>query len=499
MGEVMGEPRNHPATGGPQGRRGRGRWDEQFRQALTQIEEQRDDAVAYLSAIKTVLDVVARGQGARQCAQEIAEALVQQLALEACAVALGEGRGPLTLAGFASQSQRLGGPGDGLEETSWISLAQLVARGAEPTCFRRTPDGGFAATPVADLSGEGFLVLPFDVGGEPGGALVFYSLAGPAQVFARGRALALVAEIVGQTLTVARTREAVQRLCGDLESELGVTRQALSAREDSLRSYQENIQSLAQDLIRSNRVKREFLGTVSHELRTPLNAILGYAGLVREGTAGPLAGDQAVLLDRVLTNTRNLNALIDDMLFFVQLETDRVLFQPEEIATAELIEEVLASIPEPGDRHHVAVQVEVAPDAATLYVDAATLRRLLFHLLSNALKFTPRGEVRVSVRPGEERGAAILSVRDTGIGIAPERLNDVFQLFAQGDSSTTRRYSGLGMGLALVQRCVRLLGGDVQVESRPNVGSEFRVHLPGALAAPGEREPAPAARTSTIH
>jgi len=474
------------------------RWRERVREALAEVEEQRDDAVMYLSAIKLVLDVLARRHGARQCGQEIAEALVQQLALETCAIALREGRdGELVLAGFATQAQRLGGSGGGLGEAGWLALANLIGPGVTPTCFRRMPDGGFAAVSAGDLASEGFLVLPFAVGGEAGAALILHSLVAPAQVFARPRALALVAEIVGQALTVARMRESVHQLCTELEGELGLTRRELSVQLESLRAQENNIQTLTQALIRSNRVKREFLGTVSHELRTPLNAILGYTELVRDGMAGPVGAEQAALLDRVLANTRNLNTLIDDILFFVQMEADCVLVRRERVAVAELVEAVLASIPEPADHERVPLRVEVAPEAATIHTDAGLLRRLLFHLLSNAFKFTARGEVTVRVWPGDEQGTVVVVVRDTGVGIPPERVQDIFEMFAQADGSTTRRFSGLGIGLTLVQRCVRLLGGEVVVESRPDAGSEFRVRLPGVLVA--QADDVPETPLGTLH
>ena len=489
----MGEHRTRTAEREPH------RWGERMRQALGEIEGQRDDAVVYLSAIKRVLDVLARGHGSRPCAQEITEVLVHELAIEACAVALREGRrDDLVLAGFASQAQRLGGPSvHDLEESGWLTLARLIGPGIEPSCFRRCEDGGFEAVTAGAPVGDGFLVLPFEVGGESGGALVLHALVAPAQLFARGRALGLVAEIVGQALTVAATRESTHRLCAELEDELGVTRRVLSVQQDSLRSHEENIHNLTQALIRSNRVKREFLGTVSHELRTPLNAILGYAALVRDGIAGPIAAEQAGLLDRVLTNTRSLNALIDDILFFVQLEADRVLVQRETIPTAELIEDTLATIAEPPGPDAVRLTVEIDPEASRLHVDIALVRRLLFHLLSNAFKFTSRGEVRVSVQAAKEQRGVVLAVRDTGVGIPAERIREVFEIFAQGDSSTTRRFAGLGMGLTLVQRCVRLLGGEVAVESTPGEGSEFRVHLPEALPpAPDDR---PGERVGTLH
>jgi signal transduction histidine kinase len=471
------------------------RVSEQIREALAEVEEQRDDAVVYLSAIKVLLDVLARGHSFRQCAQEIAEALVHQLALGACAVALwDDGGADLTLAGFATRGQRVGG----LDEAGWLALARLVKPGVAPTCFRRTADGGFEPVAPADLASEGFLVVPFAVGGETGGAVVLHSLHAPAQIFVRARAFALLADIVGQTLTVARMREAMVGLCGDLEGELGITRRELSDHQQSLRAHEENVQTLTHALIRSNRVKREFLGTVSHELRTPLNAILGYTSLMRDGMTGPLSQEQSGVLDRVLANTRNLNWLIDDILFFVQLEADRVLIRRERLATADLIEAVMAEMPEQPDRPRVPLRVEIAPEAATVRVDGGLVRRILFHLLSNAFKFTAAGEVAVTVRPGDELGAALLVVRDTGTGIAADSIDAVFALFVRGDASATRRHGGLGMGLTLVQGCVRLLGGDVVVESRPGAGSEFRVRIPDALSVATDDDPEPVA-TRLMH
>src|SRR5207249_11664274 len=191
----------------------RERWNEHIREALAEVEEQRDDAVVYLSAIKVLLDLLARGHTVKQCGQEIAEALVQQLALETCAVGLcDEPDRDLTLVGFATQAQRLGGPRGGLGESGWLALARLLKPGMSPTCFRRRTDGGFDAVSPGELAGEGFFVLPFAVSGEPGGALLLHSLASPAQAFTRDRALSLLADIVGQVLTVARMRASVVAL-----------------------------------------------------------------------------------------------------------------------------------------------------------------------------------------------------------------------------------------------------------------------------------------------
>jgi signal transduction histidine kinase len=472
----------------------RERSSQQVREALAEVEEQRDDAVVYLSAIKVLLEVLARGHATRQCGQEVAEALVQQLALETCALVLTEDRDrgdDAVLAGFATQAQRLGGPRGGIGEAGWLALARLVKPGPSPSCFRRMPDDSFEAVAPGDLAGEGFLVLPFQIGGEAGGALVLHSLVAPAQAFGRGRALALVAEIVGQVMTIARMRDSVVGLCSDLESELGITRRVLSDHQESLRTHEENIQTLTQALIRSNRVKREFLGAVSHELRTPLNAILGYTTLVRDGVVGPITDEQVTLLERVLSSTRNLNWLIDDILFFVQVEADRVLIRRQRVGARQLIEQVMSELPENPERRRVPLRLEIAAAVTVLQIDESLVRRLLFHLLGNAFKFTSTGGVTVTMRAGDELGSVVVSVRDTGIGIPADKIEDIFELFAQGDSSTTRRYNGLGMGLTLVQRCVRLLGGDVTVESEPGAGSEFRVRIPNALAVVADEEPEP--------
>src|SRR5262245_56973356 len=130
------------------------RWQQRIRDALAQVEEERDDAIVYLSAIKRVLDVIARGQGTRQSGQEIAEVLLQELAVESCAIGSREPpTGELVLLGFATQAQRLGGPADGLGEAGWLTLAQLVGPGLQPMCFRRSPDGGFGAARATELDG----------------------------------------------------------------------------------------------------------------------------------------------------------------------------------------------------------------------------------------------------------------------------------------------------------------------------------------------------------
>jgi len=472
---------------------------DRMRDALAHVEAQRDDAIAYLSAIKDVFAVLGSGRGVQASSQEIARVLLHHLGVETCALVLRHGDHDLRLAGYATQGERFGGPRDTLAEASWLALARLVGPGAEPSCFRRAADGGFESIRPSELADEGFVVLPFTMRDEAGGALVLHTLVAPAQTFARGPALALLADIVGQALTVAYERDATEEAAAELHDALGLTRQAYTVQQETLRSREENIQRLTQALIRSNRVKNEFLGTVSHELRTPLNAILGYSSLLREGLVGTITDQQAGVLDRVLGSTQHLNTLIEDMLFFVQVEADHVLVRAEDTGVQALVDEVLTAIPGRPPADKVALRVAIAPAAATLHVDAGLLKRVLFHLVGNAFKFTAAGEVMVDLRAADEPGAAVLIVRDTGVGIPAERLHELFEIFSQGDGSNSRRYEGLGMGLTLVQRAVRLLGGEVTVESWPGAGSEFRVLLPGTLPVATTRRRAPQATGSTLH
>jgi len=431
-------------------------WRHRVGKALAAIEAGGGDPAAYRSAIEQLLQTLTRTRTTEQCAQEIAEALVASLALEGCAVALADGAGgPLVLAGLGTQgSPRVA------RDAGWPALASRMGHG--PRCFRPGPDGGFDAVPPGELGGEGFLVLPVTIPGEADGALVLHSRTAPA-----APPLALLAQISGQVLALARVREALAEACSD------DVRPALG----------------------SDGVKGDLIGTVSHELRTPLNAILGYAALLREGTVGSVTREQTALLDRVLSNTRSLNTLIDDILLLVQLDAERLVVRRQRVRATELIEAVVAELPERPGVEPVSLRVDVVPQDTVLHVDATLLHRLLLQLLANALKFTVRGEVTLAVRAGGKGGTVTIAVRDTGPGISPERLDALRAFFAESGATPSQRHPGVGMGLTLVQRCVRLLGGDVAVESRPGGGSEFRVRIPGALQAAGGAASTPVTRT----
>ena len=451
---------------------------------LHEVETQRDDLLVYLSAARAILDVCATGRGVHVTSQELAVVLVRELGVEACAITLREGpTEPLRLRGFAAQSDRFGEPWPSLHETGWLTLAGLVGTGGEPTCFRRDGDGGFTAVAPTELVTEGFTALPFIVGDERSGVLVLHTVVAPGQQFGRIQGVALLADMVGHALTVARTRDAVERLCDKLSLELGLSRRKLSQHDQTLRAREDSIARLTKELVRSNSVKTEFLATVSHELRTPLNAILGYTELLYDGHIGVLTKDQVEAVGRVLRAGRNLHLRVDDILFFVQMDADRVVVRPEPVTVERVVDDVVAALADRPSPEVVRLRVAIDPAARLIATDPALLRRILFHLLGNAFKFTERGTVQVTVRPADRPEDALVVVRDSGVGIPPERLRAIFDAFVQADQSDARRFDGLGMGLALVQRAAQLLGGHILVESAPGQGSEFTVVLPGAVPA----------------
>ena len=465
------------------------------RDPLHEVETQRDDLLVYLSAARAILDVCATGRGVHVTSQELAVVLVRELGVEACAITLRERLGePLRLRGFAAQSDRFGAPTPCLHETGWLTLAGLVGTASDPTCFRRDADGGFTAVPPTDLMTEGFTALPFSVGDERSGVLVLHTVVAPGQQFGRIQGVALLADMVGHALTVARTRDAVERLCDKLSLEVGLSRRRLSQHDQTLRAREDSIARLTKELARSNNIKTEFLATVSHELRTPLNAILGYTELLYDGHIGLLSKEQVESVGRVMRAARNLHLRVDDILFFVQMDADRVVVRPEPVTVERVVDEVVAALGDRPSPDVVRLRVTIDPAARLIATDPALLRRILFHLLGNAFKFTERGVVHLEVRPADRDEDALVIVRDSGVGIPAERLRVIFDAFVQVDQSDARRYDGLGMGLALVHRAAHLLGGRVSVESAPGQGSEFTVVLPGAVPA-GPHASSPAARS----
>jgi signal transduction histidine kinase len=226
------------------------------------------------------------------------------------------------------------------------------------------------------------------------------------------------------------------------------------------------------------RLKDRFVATMSHELRTPLTSVLGYVELLRTGRVAPGSPRQASCLDRITHNATHLLMLIDDLLDLGALEADRLEFHPQTLDLAVLageVRQVLAGEWQ-AKRHEVLLAVD--PALGALHLDPARLRQVVYHLMSNAVKFTPEGG-RIALQARALHGGWFeLAVQDNGIGIAPHQLPLVFTDFHQLDGDNTRRNEGTGLGLGLTRRLVRAQGGDISVHSTPGEGSVFTVRLP---------------------
>ncbi|HXV80038.1 MAG TPA: sensor histidine kinase [Candidatus Binatia bacterium] len=231
-----------------------------------------------------------------------------------------------------------------------------------------------------------------------------------------------------------------------------------------------------QKLAEASELKSQFLANVNHELRTPVSAILGYGGLVLSDTESHISTAQKANLQDLLKNAERLLNLIDSLLDIGMIEAGKLEVQIEAVELEEIIRSVTSTIEASIDKDHVRLIRNVAPNLPVLNTDRDKLKQILINLLDNAAKFTERGEIRISA--SQQNGALKLEVADTGIGINNEDLNQVFEEFRRGESSSTKKYRGTGLGLAIVKRLVGLLGGNIEVSSTVGEGSIFTVTLP---------------------
>ncbi|HET6764483.1 MAG TPA: ATP-binding protein [Longimicrobiaceae bacterium] len=229
----------------------------------------------------------------------------------------------------------------------------------------------------------------------------------------------------------------------------------------------------------ANQAKSQFLANMSHELRTPLNAIGGYAELLEMGLRGPVTQDQQTDLVRIRRAQEHLLGLINDVLNFAKLEAGRIEFHLREVE----MEEVLAGVealtaPQTRAAGLTFVRCDTGRDVRAV-ADPDKVEQVLLNLTSNAIKFTPPGGT-IRLRCRREGAVVHLSVCDTGAGIAPDRVAQIFDAFVQVDSDLTRQRQGAGLGLAISRELARAMGGEITVESRVGAGSTFTLTLPAA-------------------
>jgi signal transduction histidine kinase/PAS domain-containing protein len=226
----------------------------------------------------------------------------------------------------------------------------------------------------------------------------------------------------------------------------------------------------------ANEVKMQFLATMSHELRTPLTAILGYEELLADGVSGPVTALQHQQLERIRVSALHLLGLINELLSFSRLEAGQETVHREPVELRSVLEEA-ADIIEPLARPKgLSLMMEPPEPPVVIHTDRGKVRQMLVNLLSNAVKFTSQGGITLSARA--DASYAYLTVRDTGVGIAPEKMEDIFAPFTQVESALTRSAGGTGLGLSVTRRLAQMLGGAVAVESVVGQGSAFTIRLP---------------------
>jgi signal transduction histidine kinase len=228
-----------------------------------------------------------------------------------------------------------------------------------------------------------------------------------------------------------------------------------------------------------------FLANMSHELRTPLNAIIGMSEMIKTEMLGPVANPQyRSYAGDIHTSGLHLLGIINEILDLAKIEAGRMELDERELDLGVVVGEVLRIVAPQAAANGLAVDSQLAPKLPHLRADEQAIRRILFNLLSNAFKFTPRGgEVTVALRQAEN-GDLELSVADTGIGIAAEDISKLMQPFVQLDNVYQRKYQGTGLGLALVRSLAQLHGGSISIESVPGRGTVVTVWLPAARVVP---------------
>lgn len=233
-------------------------------------------------------------------------------------------------------------------------------------------------------------------------------------------------------------------------------------------------------LYESNRLKSDFLATMSHELRTPLNSILGFSEVLLSGNR--LDEKQQRWVHNIQSSGEKLLNLINDILDLAKIEAGKMQVRLEEFRIADVCDGLLNMFRPLAEKKNIDLRSQIDANIPALRQDLLKLQQILQNLLSNAIKFTPEGG-RVLIKAHAENGNVILTVSDTGVGIAPEEQALVFEKFRQAGNPLTREHAGTGLGLSIVRELTKLLGGDVFLQSELGRGSTFTVHLPVHLSA----------------
>ena len=275
-------------------------------------------------------------------------------------------------------------------------------------------------------------------------------------------------------------REALER--GRLYEQLKLASDELQVRVQAataeLATQNELLRRQAIELEQASRLKSQFLANMSHEFRTPLNAILGYTHMLLNGVTGDLSPAAKRQLQRIDSNGRHLLTIINEILDITRIEAGRMPVQLSEFNVNEIVPEVMAELDPVISRSKLVVTPQLAPAPPIVNSDRQKVKQIVVNLLSNALKFTHKGRIDIAVHPDANAEMVCIDVSDTGIGIAPEHHERIFEDFRQVDDSPARQYGGTGLGLAICRRLATALGGRITLHSALGKGSTFTLTIP---------------------
>ena len=272
----------------------------------------------------------------------------------------------------------------------------------------------------------------------------------------------------------------------------------LQARTDELEREVVQRQEAQEELLKAkhaaeeaSRAKSAFLANMSHELRTPLNAIIGYSEMLEEETRESGNTEAIQDLQKIQTAGKHLLSLINDVLDLSKIEAGKMTLHLETFDVPPMIRQIVSTLEPAAVKNANIIEVHIADSVGSMRADVTKVRQVLVNLVSNACKFTDSGTISVSAEPMTMDGQEWIrfEVRDTGIGITPKQRQQLFQEFAQADTSISRKYGGTGLGLAISHRFVQMMNGYINVDSEPGKGSTFTVVLPVEVKVEGQEAP----------
>jgi PAS domain S-box-containing protein len=270
-----------------------------------------------------------------------------------------------------------------------------------------------------------------------------------------------------------------------IRDETGATIGAVTVLRDvtARRAMEDELRRKRAEAEAAVRAKSEFLANMTHELRTPLNAIIGFSGLLKDSSE--LSARSARQIGLIWEASQTLLGVVNDVLDFSKLEAGSIEPDLQPFDPAQLARATIELLSGQAQAKGLVLSVAVGGAEGALVGDATRLRQVMLNFVSNAIKFTPKGEIRVSVsqRPDGDQRRLRVEVRDSGIGVAPEQAEAIFDRFTQGDASISRRFGGTGLGLAISKRIIEALGGEIGVISAPGEGSTFWFELSAPIAA----------------